>query len=78
MTKTEQTNDMIKNHFDVAAQEAKYPVGTKMNVIGADGVVAEIVAADGLNRTVRTNGVDRPALVSNIDDYIERGRLEIA
>ncbi len=78
MTRTEETNQMAKNHFATVAREAKYPVGTKMNVVAAPGVVAEIVAADGLKRTVRTNGVDRPASVGDIEVYIEHGKLAIA
>lgn len=78
MTSREETNEMAKNHFASVAEEAKYPVGTKMNVVAAPGVVAEVVAADGYNRTVRTNGVDRPASVGDIEVYIEHGKLEIA
>ena len=54
----------------------KYPVGTRL--VSAEGIAAEVVAADGANRTVRAGGKDRVATVAQIDVLIERGTAKLA
>lgn len=80
MTRTEQTEQLRQAAIESAANARRYPVGTKL-VQTNGGPTAEIVAVKGNYgdvRVVRTAGVDRDALVGQIDAYVERGKITIA
>lgn len=77
MTGKEQTEELKKATEELDAEAKRYPVGTKL-VQSNGGPSGEIVAIKGNNNTVRvvrTAGVDREALVSQIDAYVRLGKL---
>jgi len=80
MTGKEQTKELRNATMELEADAQRYPVGTKL-VQPNGGPTGEIVAVKGNNglvRVVRTAGVDREALVSQIDAYVRLGKLIIA
>jgi len=80
MTGKEQTEELRRAEIEAQADTRKYPVGTKL-VQTNGGPTGEIMAIKGNYgdvRVVRTAGVDREALVGQIDAYVELGKITIA
>ena len=77
MTEQGKTRDKETSAAYLAAtggDAASYPVGTRLD---SDGVIAEVVGADGTTRTVRAGGKDRTASVAQIDVLVQRGVAKV-
>ena len=78
MKKNDFNEILKKDEIERKKAAKKYPIGTKL--YQPNGPTGEIIAIKGNSddiRTVRTAGVDRDALVRQIDVYVEIGKITI-